>query len=212
MVDNCSPVGIWDTLGPCAHSTTICARPAYSRPAALRPARGILSTRGTPDPGQSHDACHRALAAFSTLSPVTCPRRPRCCPTPLSSPWARSGSRRCTSRPGVPPWPRPHGGPAGRSARALSRPAAPPGRTAQRPPLKASDPRPTSPGQQSWPWSLALRPNRAIRVVRRGRAGRPGPPRRRPGGGPRRQAGRPPGRSSRHPVPAPCPGTPGRPR
>jgi transposase len=57
-----------------------------------------LSTRGPPDPGQSDDACHRALAAFSGSSPVTYPRRPRCCPTPPSSPWARSGSRRCTSR------------------------------------------------------------------------------------------------------------------
>ena len=109
---------------------------------------GKLSTPRPPDPGQSHDACDQALAAFSGLAPVTCPRRPRCCPPPPSSPWAKSGSRRCTSRPGVPRWPRPPGGRAGRSARALSWPAAPAGPTAQRLPPRVCDPRPASPRWQ----------------------------------------------------------------
>ena len=171
---------------------------------------GKLSTPRPPDPGQSHDACDQALAAFSGLAPVTCPRRPRCCPPPPSSPWAKSGSRRCTSRPGVPRWPRPPGGRAGRSARALSWPAAPAGPAAQRLPLRACDPRPTSPRWQvvALVACAALEPGDL-----RGQAAARWPARAAMAATRRwapRQAGRLPARSSSHPVPASCPGTPGR--
>ena len=162
---------------------------------------GKLSTPRPPDPGQSHDACHQALAAFSGLSPSYVPEEATMLsPTTVQSlgqvrleemhEQARRAALAKTARRA-----------RGRSAPALPWPAAPAGPTAQPLPHRAGDPRPHHPGGSRPPWSLALRPNRAICVVRRRLAGPPGRPSRRPGGGPPQQADRPPARSSPHPVP-----------